>query len=157
MLDLFERLDFPRYVTFEKSELIKTKGFFSSTKRNAKRVLVFTGMKDNYRLHLHCEGSPKGKDATPCCRTHEGYDVMLDGPVVRALAPVIIYTLKVVNVAMVVGKLAGVPLPSFVPGIDSSSDVGAMVKSWGEYIKEPLKGDYKSLWDISYGREDGAE
>jgi hypothetical protein len=156
MLDLFERLEFPRFVTFEKSEIIKTKGFFSSCKRNVKRVLVYTGIKENYRLHLHCEGSPKGKEVVPCNRTHEGYDVMLDGPVVRALAPVIVFTLKVVNVAMVVGKLAGAPLPSFIPGLDSSSDVGAMIKNWGSFIKEPLDGDYKKLWDISYGKEDGA-
>jgi serine/threonine protein kinase len=132
----------------------KKKGMFGKMKskmsKKVKKVNAKLGLSSYYRLVLCCEGTGTPHGDVPCCDVHNGYSIKAPGPTLKKMAPLLILTSKMLSVASVAGRCAGLPLPSCIPGVGALSGLGAQ---FSELIDSDLGGGAAKAFRGAYGEK----
>ena len=164
-LDIGGKLSIPRVVlmlpdTGKKTELSKEekeqkkkvkkplkRRFKSKATKTMKKARIKLGVNTYYKLLLCCEG---GSDGTPCSGVHAGYSITAPGPTLQKMAPLLIITSKMLSIASVAGKCAGLPIPSCIPGFAAA---GGLSAGFAALIDSPLTGATASVFAAQYGEK----
>ena len=102
-----------------KSAVTKANGAATKASMTVKSTL---GLCVYSKLVLLCDGSGH-EDA--CSAVHEGYTIEAPGATLKKLAPVLLVAHKALSVMSVVGKVAGLPIPDGIPGVEALKGIAS--------------------------------